>query len=128
MTARIALPLYPKTLAGSGLVNAKVKAELKALPETPLDLSALAAEYRQAHDGLMALVLGIYAPRIEEMAHYAAAVYRRFEIPHEVVPVIWEGDDPAGGPDTQRRAILMGFDEMLRAFQLRESLNQAAAG
>ena len=126
MTARITLQLYPKTLAGSGLVNAKVRAELKALPETPLDLSALAAEYRRAHDGLMALLLDIYAPRLEEMARYAAAMYRRFEIPHEVVPVIWEGDDPAAGPDTQRRAIMMGFDEMARAFQLRESLNHAA--
>lgn len=125
MTARIGLQLYPKTLAGSGLVNAKVRAELKALPEAALDLSALAAEYRRAHDGLMALLLGIYAPRLEEMAHYAAAVYRRFEIPHGVVPVIWEGDDPAGGPGTQRRAIMMGFDEMKRALQLRETLHSS---
>ena len=57
------------------------------------------------------------------MAHYAAAIYRRFEIPHDVIPVIWEGDDPKDGPGTQRRAIMIGFDEMLRAFALREKLN-----
>lgn len=127
MTARIGLQLYPATLAASSRINKKVMTELKALGTDPLNLSVFAAEYMKAHSGLMALVLGLYAPRLEEMAHYAAAIYRLFEIPHDVVPVIWEGDDPEAFPSSQRRAIMMGFDEMLRAFALRERLSLSAA-
>ncbi|RSU72087.1 hypothetical protein BRX37_19935 [Sphingomonas sp. S-NIH.Pt3_0716] len=124
MTARVRLQLFPATLAASDLVNKKVRAELAALPSDPLDLSELAVGYMDALDGLMALVLGLYAPQLEEMAHYAAALYRKFEVPHDAVPVIWEGDHPSGGPGSQRRAIMMGFDEMLRAFELRERLHR----
>lgn len=127
MAARIGLQLYPATLAASSRVNKKVRTELLTLGSGPLDLTALAVDYRKAHDGLMALVLGFYTPALEQMAHYAAAVFQRFEIPEGAVPVIWEGDDPAGGPGTQRRAIMMGFDEMLRAFALREKLNQTTS-
>ena len=126
MAARIGLQLYPATLASSSRVNRKVREELKALGSDPLNLTALASDYMKAHDGMMGLVLGLYAPRLEEMAHYAAAIYRLFEIPHDVVPVIWEGDDPKDGPDSQRRAIMMGFDEMLRAFALRDKLSLSA--
>jgi len=127
MAARIELQLYPATLASSSRVSKKVRAELKTLGTQPLNLSMLAADYMTAHDGLMALVLGLYTPRLEEMARYAAAIYRLFEIPHDVVPVIWEGEDPEGNPNSQRRAIMMGFDEMLRAFALRERLTLLAA-
>ncbi|KAK0346273.1 hypothetical protein LTR94_007400 [Friedmanniomyces endolithicus] len=127
MVARIGLQLFPATLASSGRVNKKVRAELKALGTEPLNLSTLAADYMKAHDGLMALVLGLYSTRLDEMAHYAAAIYRLFEIPHDGVPVIWEGGDPKDGPDIKLRAIMMGFDEMLRAFALRERLNLQAA-
>lgn len=125
MAARVKLQLFPRMLVATGMGNKKVRAELSALPADPLDLSALAAEYMKAHDGLMALVLGIYAPRLEQMAHYAGVIYRLFEVPQDAVPVIWEGDDPAAGDGPPRRAVFMGFDEMLSAFALREQLHLA---
>ncbi|EPR17736.1 hypothetical protein M527_15495 [Sphingobium indicum IP26] len=127
MTVRVGLQLFPATLASSKLVNKKMRQELAALSDEPLDLSELAIDYRRAHNALMALLLSFYTPRLEEMAHYAAAVYRRFEIPHDAAPVIWEGDHPESGLASQRRAIMTGFDEMLRAFALRERLNAEIA-
>lgn len=122
MEARVAMHLYPGFLASSGDINAKVRTELRSLPEDALDLSLLAREYMSCHRRFMALILNFYRPRLEEMAHYAVAFYRTFEIPEDATPVVWEGDDPSNGPAGQNRAIMTGFDEMLRAFALMEHL------
>jgi hypothetical protein len=123
MVARIALHLYPSTLAASDHVNAKVRAELSRIPQDFLKLAPLLTEFMTAHQAIMVQVLDFYAGGLTAMAQYAAAVYQAFEIPHDVVPVVWEGDDPSGGPHTQNRCIMCGFDEMLRALQLRDELN-----
>jgi hypothetical protein len=126
MTARIALQLFPAKLAESDRISAKVRRELRALPDTPLDAVALATDYMRAMRGLMALLLGFYVTRLLDMAEYGAALYRTLEIPHDAVPVVWEGDHPSGGPSSQTRAIMMGFDELERALRLREALHANA--
>lgn len=125
MICQIGLHLDPRTLAASGKINAKLHAELTAIGARQLALLPLLDEFMAAHQEIMAEVLRIYSTDLAEMAHYAAALYRTFEIPHDVVPVVWEGDDPAAGPETQKRCIMCGFDEMLRAFALRDQLQAA---
>lgn len=127
MVVQIRLLLSPARLASSERVSAKVRTELKMLPSEPLDLSDLLRDYMRAQHGLMATSLGFYTQRMGEMAHYQAWLYTTFEIPHDVTPVIWEGGDPAAGLGAQERAIMMGFDELHRAFNLREQLSRAAS-
>ena len=122
MTARIALQLHPEKVAASSRVNGKVRAELRRLPDRPLDIVAMATEFMDAHRALMSLILGFYSDRLITMAHYASALYRTLDIPHDVVPVVWEGEGPGDLPPSQARAIMMGFDELERALRLRESL------
>ncbi|MBI0476935.1 hypothetical protein D9601_16400 [Sphingomonas sp. MA1305] len=123
MKARVELQLFPAKLAESDRISGKVRVELRSLPNTPMDAVALATNYMKALRSLMALLIGFYVPRLSDMAHYAAALYRTLEIPHDAVPVVWEGDNPAGGPESQRRAMMMGFDELERAWRLRDELH-----
>lgn len=127
MIARVSLHLHPMALAESDRLSSKIRAELHAVPASFLHLMPLLTEFMIAHQSLMAIVLGFFSTPLEEMAHYAAAVYRTFEVPHDAVPVVWEGDDPAEGPHTQERFIPRGFDEMVRAFRLRDELRSALA-
>jgi hypothetical protein len=122
MKCRIALHLDPAKLITTGKVSAKFRAELAALQDKKLALGPLIEEFMTAHQEVMIELLNIYSVSLSDLAHYAAAFYRTFEVPHDAVPVIWEGDDPKDGPHTQRRCIMCGFDEMMRALALRVEL------
>jgi hypothetical protein len=122
MVAEVALHLSPSTLAVSHRLNAKLRAELRARADEILELTPLMIEFMLAHQAIMYHILELYYDKLGAMAHYAAALYRTFEVPHDVVPVVWEGDDPKDGPHTQTACFMIGVDEMVRALELRDQL------
>lgn len=128
MTCQIALHLDPAALITSGITNANLRAELAKIDGKLLMLRDLLAEFMTAHRSIMATILDIYETGLGQMAHYAAALHRILEIPADVVPVVWEGCDPAEGPQSQERCFMCGFDEMSRAFELRFELKAKLAG
>ena len=119
---KIALQLDPLSLAANPKTNAKLRAELQARGGELLNLLTLVSENMSEHDELMLCLIEIHGPRIVEMAHYAAALHGLLEIPADAVPVVWEGSDPAGGPQTQDRWFECGFDELEKIIRLGASL------
>lgn len=127
LNARVAMHLYPATLADSDRINSSVRAELRKVPDDFLDVGRLSQEYMIAHSGLMATILDLYLPRLREMASYAAALYDALQVPNDVVPVVWEWANPSAGPQSKQRAVMMGFDEMWAALRLQEELQNRVA-
>ena len=124
MRARIAILLQLDALQASRRLNAKLRTELNAVGSQQVKLCPLLAEYLTGHQEIMRDLLILFVPRLREMVHYATAFCREYEVPDDVVSVVWEGDDPAAGPHTQRRYLLCGFDEMVSALDLLQLLEE----
>jgi hypothetical protein len=118
MVATVSLRLDPQVLAGNLKLSRKVREELRELSCPDLELQALIAEHMDAHAEIMLTLLELEVGRLVEMAQYAAALHRVLEIPEGVVAVIWEGGDPSLGPQSQKRCLMCGFDELQRVVQL----------
>ena len=125
MAASVAFHLDPPLLLERGKFKSSVAAELAAFGTRKVSLNRILEEYMVAHRHLMLTIIGFFAPALVEMVYYAREVERVLEIPSGCTPVIWEGDDPAAGPQTQERCIMFGFDEMQNALELFSQLDAA---
>jgi hypothetical protein len=124
MAVRIELFLRPEILAQNAKLQSAVRNELAQLGEQRLPLKPLLDQYWDDHQRLMFFLIRSESTRLDEMASYAAHLYQAYKIPHEAIPVLWEGGDPSTGPESQHGAIPFRFDELERYLALRENLSR----
>ncbi len=124
MATRVELLLQPQTLVRNSKLQPSVRKELAELGENRITLMPMLHRYWEDHQRIMYFLIWSESTRLDEMAFYAAHLYQAYEIPHAAIPVLWEGGDPAIGPQSQHRAIPFRFDELERFLALRDNLSR----
>ena len=123
IAARMRMGLDPQVLAADKKLPAAKRAELLTL-DAQLPMAGIIERTMADFSRIMLFVLEANRQRLIEMAQYAAALFRAFEIPHNAKPVIFNGFDPTKGPPTTENCYLFGLDELTVCVEMLDRLGR----